>query len=187
MIDFKRLLKERDISILTLSKILNISYASLYDIINQNVKIEDCKFLTVQKIAAFFRIDLNHIYLQEESFQNFRNNLHHEIIHNELLLYKSVIHNNSIEKYLLHSEIEKAVYLMALIEYIEHKYKMEMSETTKQYKKYALKNPLIIQSDIFNDDKYIPEFKERNIMEGDLYDALWRNMTQYDTGELGDE
>ena len=55
-----------------------------------------------------------------------------------LFLYKSVIHNNSIEKYLLHSEIEKAVYLMALIEYIEHKYKMEMSETTKQYKKYAL-------------------------------------------------
>ena len=49
---------------------------------------------------------------------------------------------------------------------------MEMSETTKQYKEYALKNPLIIQSDIFNNDKYIPEFKERNIMEGDLYDAI---------------
>lgn len=174
MINFKKLLQERNVSILTLSNVLNISYASLHAIINQDVKIEDCKFSTVQKLSVFFRIDLNDMYLEPETFQTFRNNLHHQIKDRELEWYNNMMQHDLIHKYLLHEENEKAVYLMALLQYVERKYYLEPSALTNQYKNYALMHPFKIKSIVFENDSehYIKEFEERNILEGDLYDAI---------------
>lgn len=172
MLNYKKLLKEKNISILTLSKVLNIPYASVYAIVNDKVKIENCKFSTVQKLSVFFDISLDDIYLEEEDFQTFRNNIHHQLKYDELKWYNDTDKDNLIHKYLLHSEYEKAVYLMALIQYIEDKHNIKMSSLTKKYKTYALKRPLVIKNVTFADANYIPEFEERNILEGDLYDAI---------------
>ena len=172
MIDFKQMLKEKDISILTASKIMNIPYASLYAIVNGNVCLEDCKFSTIIKLSAFFDIQLNDLILPNENFETFRNELHHALVKSDTCCYESLKDGELVERYFLHKEYTRALYLIALMDYLERKYNMSRSDVVNKYYNLKLSKPFDIRSSLCKTSDFIPEFYARNIYEGELYDSV---------------
>ncbi len=175
MVNYLRLLKEKDISILTASKIMDIPYSSLYAIFHGKTDIYNCKYETAYKIAAFFNLSMDDLVLPKGDFQYFRNSLHHYLkSHGDIDTYRYLLDNKLIQRYFLHDENIRALYLVALAEYIENKHSLEKNDIVNQYHDTALAQEYSIGHSVSKRNKppVIAEFKRHNILEGNLYDAV---------------
>ncbi len=175
MVNYLRLLKEKDISILTASKIMDIPYSSLYAIFHGKTDIYNCKYETAYKIAAFFNLSMDDLVLPKGDFQYFRNTLHHYLkSHGDIDTYRYLLDNKLIQRYFLHDENIRALYLVALAEYIENKHSLEKNDVVNQYHDTALAQEYAIGHSVSkrNNAPVIAEFKRHNILEGNLYDAV---------------
>lgn len=172
MIDLKAVLKERDVSIRECSLVYDIPYATLYDIVSGRADINECKFSTVKKIADFVGIPPEFLDFGNEDFFLFRSNLHHTLKREHALdVRQDIIRKKIIPAYLLNDQDVKAVYCLALVDYIEKKYNLKPSKYLIRYSGFSLSKPFYF-GDVEKQKTYIPEFKARNIMEGNLYDAV---------------
>ena len=172
MINLKKLLKARNMSIKECSDFYGIPYATLHAIVNNKTNIEDCKLSTMKKVAKFAGVSIEQLDIDKPNFYVFRSNLHHEIKRKGLLeVYNRICIMHLVDAYIKNDYYVEGLYLMSLAEYIENKNKLPHNEDLNDYRNLTLEDELILSD---NNDSciIIEEFKKRNIMEGNLLDAV---------------
>jgi len=173
--NLKNYLKEKNISIRKLSIITALPYATVYDIVNGRIKMEECQYKTLKPIAVFCNVSVDELVYQYEDFQTFRNKLHHRLVkEDELDVVASLLESKSIEHFCAHEDYLKALYLLALIDYILKKNDLPLCMEYSSLRSKKLKEPYYV-GDFTNakkDEDCIPEFVMHNIYEGELYDAV---------------
>lgn len=172
--NIKKYLKERNISIRTMSNITAIPYSTLSDIVNEKVKLEDCQFKTLKKIAVFMNISIDDLVYEYEDFQTFRNSLHHMIVRtDELDLILYIIESKKIDYYVLHEDYIKALYLLSVLDYFSRINDISLCKNYSSLRTKKLNKPFLVNNIPVEDvNKCIDEFVAHNIFEGDLYDAV---------------
>ena len=174
MVNLCKVLEERQVSIRECSLLYGIPYATLYAIVNKKANINDCKYSTVKKIADFIGISTDYIDFGNEDFYIFRSNFHHRLKReSEESVRQDILQRNLIKAYLINEQPVKALYMLAFVEYVENKHHLAPADSIKEYMSYTLSAPLYFgDTEKQIEMEYIPEFKRRNIMEGNLYDAV---------------
>ena len=111
-------------------------------------------------------------------FTIFRDNLHHMLKESELETMLFIIKENLIPGYWDKEEPLKALYTIALLDYLCKKHGMKIAGDYDKYRNFRLSKPFYVQSPAsielygIDEDECIDEFKKYNIYEGDLYDAV---------------
>ncbi len=173
--NFERELKKRNTNIRACSIQSNIPYATLYPIVKGQVDIGSCSYSTVAKLARFLGYRPDEIVYEKEDFQTFRNNLHHHIKSNELECILEIIEDDEVDRYLLHEDYLKALYLVATVDYISRKNGIPLCDKYNNLRSLRLEKPYYIGDSSLigtNSKNCIDEFLRYNIYEGDLYDAV---------------
>lgn len=173
--NFEKELKKRKLNIRSFSTQCGVPYATLYPIIKGQVDIRTCTYSTVEKIASSLGYLPHEIVYQYTDFQTFRNDLHHKIQTNDLKTALGIIERNEPEYYELHEDYIKALYLVATVDYISRKYEIPLCDKYSELRKMKLKEPYYVGDSEYlhtEEEKTIKEFRDFNIFEGDLYDAV---------------
>ena len=172
--NIKKYLKENDISLKTMSEITTIPYTTLSDIVNEKVDLYECKYKTLKKLSLFLKISIDDLVYEKEDFQTFRNNLHHEIKNSGLLeVAADVLQRKRIDYYYQNDDIVKALYLLSLVDYVCRINEIALCEDYANLRNKKLKEPFYVGDLVeASNPKYIMEFKNHNIYEGELTDAV---------------
>lgn len=173
--NLKQYLKERKVSIRKLSIITAIPYTTLYEIVNGKVKMEECQYKTLKKIADFCEVSVDELVYQAEDFQTFRNKLHHRLVkEDELDIVVEFLENKSIDYFYKRQDYLKALYLLSLVDYVLKKNDLPMCAEYAEIRSLKLKEPYYVGDSVYEKrvDDCIEEFAKHNIYEGDLYDAI---------------
>ena len=114
------------------------------------------------------------IMYEPEDFQLFRNNLHHKIIiepKSKVIL--EILESKDIERYWDNGDYLKALYLLSVLDLFSDEENVPKVEEYAEYRNKALEEPFFV-GDFLNGNKddCIAEFRQHNIFEGDLYDAV---------------
>lgn len=182
------LLKNKKMSVYECSKISGIPYTTLLEIVNGKTSINKCSFETVYKLALTFNTPMETFYERCDfnSFELFKSEIKHRIKEQTDFgfLTNIYLNNDEIRKYWNESETEKALYLLATVDYLSRYHGLPLAKKYDDIRKYKLKEPLL-PADLFlmqaiskNSEEIakainesIPEFKQFNIVEGDLRNA----------------
>ncbi len=173
--NIKEYLNQNNISVRQMSLITAIPYSTLSDIVNERVKLEDCQYKTLKKIAVFLKVSIDDLVYQEEHFQTFRNNLHHELrLKGDVDVVLDILEEKRIDRHLLHQDMLKAMYLLSFIDYLSKKNNIPLCKEYKELRGKALDKPYYVgdQKESCKKDNCIEEFVNHNIFEGELYDAV---------------
>lgn len=173
--DFVEELDKQNMNIRTCSQKSGIPYATLYPIIKGQVDIGTCAYYTVEKLAKVLGYRPDQIVYHKEDFQTFRNNLHHDIKHNDLQTVLGIIEHEDVEYYRMHHDYIKMLYLVATVDYISKKYNIPLSNKYDDIRHMKLEEPFYVGDSLLLGKKTkagIKEFAKYNIIEGDLYDAV---------------
>ena len=185
---FKDFLKQKKITGYALSKNTGISYTTISDLINGKTNLQNISLKHAIRIASFLKIDIHDLANMDTmdlvDFRYFRNNLLHELKHNNPIDFiNKIIKQKEIDFYYKNNGKEYAYYLLALIDYLSNINNIDIyQERYNDLRKERLDTPLFVGSDLlrFNsvDEaeeaigiKAIPEFKKYNIIEEDIYNV----------------
>lgn len=179
MIDYKKLLKEKNMSMKECSEFFDIPYATLYSIANNELDIKDCSYSIAKKISRFVGIPMEYLDMERTPFITFRSNLHHDIKKYGIIeTARFTSMNNLVKAYMLDEQYIKGLYLVSLIEHVENTFDIYIDAKIEKYKNLKLKEPFHFGNNCDLDKrKYIKEFSDHNIMEGNLYDAVWNDLS----------
>ena len=184
MSKIKQYLKKNNISIYKLSKNTNISYATVYNIVNDKVNIKKCEYGIIEKIAHNIGINTDDFVKMCNScykFYIFRSEQQH-LVHRkgELQYIIDVLENKVIDDLWEKSWELEAMYVLAMIDYLCRR------NGIPKYNGYAdirackcerIVYPVDIELEchlqnnpaLLSQYKYIPEFMEFNIAEGGIF------------------
>ena len=172
--NMKKALSDKHISIRKLSVITGLPYATVYGIVNGKINLEECQYKTLKPIAAYFELSVDDLVYHYEDFQTFRNNLHHRLVkEDELEVIADLLENKTIDYFCSHEDYLKALYLLALVDYVLKKNNYPVCREYAFLRRQKLKKPYYVGGRSAEKElKCIPEFVMHNIYEGDLYDAV---------------
>ena len=150
--DINQLLTNKNMSKYRLSKITNIPYSTLNDILNKKTDIMKCSVSTVYKIAQALDVSVetvintktNSINLNIQSdFEIFRSNVKQAInINDPYTFIKYVQNKNSIKKLYDDDYYFEAFYLLATIDYLSRIYNIPILIEYNDLRKYKLQDRL---------------------------------------------
>lgn len=154
----------------------SIPYSTLHDLCSGQKDLMDCNGRTLFKIAHGLDITVDSL-LQGESFQIFRDNLHHEYVHHggPEFLVRHLKANDVVR--LWHNEQKlKALYLLAMIDTICEREELPFAQEYDQFRSYSLADMFYVGNSGLDKDaareNSLPQFLKYNICEGSIDDAV---------------
>ena len=186
--NFKELLKTKNISGYTLSKITNIPYTTISDLMNGKTNVKNISLKHALSIADCLRINVRFLSELDNpefvDFRYFRNEYLNELKREGFEEFVAkIIKGKIIDYYYKNDGKDRALYLLALVDYLSRiNNKPIYQNRYNQLRKQKLDKPLFVGSDLINFDsieeaedalkiKVIPEFKNMNIIEEDVFDV----------------
>ncbi|MBR6365333.1 MAG: helix-turn-helix transcriptional regulator [Lachnospiraceae bacterium] len=163
-------------SLAQFSKITSIPYSTLHDLCSGRKELMDCTGRTLYKLASGLNMSIDEL-IKGESFQSFRDNLHHQNKQwgslNFLVHYLE--HEDVIE--LWHSgQSVRALYLLAMLDTICDRQGLPLAKEYAQLRENSLSEPMYIGDSILDKEmareRALPRFLKFNIYEGSIDDAV---------------
>ena len=116
-------LKKRNLSIYKCSKMSNIPYTTLLELVNNKSKFENCSIKTINKLAVVLDIPISELIASELEyhmpFEEFRSEICHKLKSlGDIDFIRYVITNNIINNYYNKCWFEETLYTLALLDYI---------------------------------------------------------------------
>ncbi len=184
----KQYLNKRNISGYYLSKATKIPYMTICDLLNGKTNIKNVSLKNALAISSCLNIDVNYLASFDDhelvSFRYFRNNTLHALKRKGYELFiKDLIKDKEIDFYSKNNGLEQALYLVSLIDYLCRINNLPIYD--KRYnslRKRRLERPFFVGSDLLNFKSIeqaekemgisvIPEFKEHNIIEENVFNV----------------
>lgn len=182
-------LKKRNLSVYKCSKMANIPYTTLLELVNNKSKFENCSIKTINKLAVVLNISIGDLISNELEyrmpFNEFRSEICHQLKYlGDIGFIKFVISNNLITNYYNKGWFEEALYSLALLDYISDKNNIPCVKEYHYLRNKKLKHR-IFSRDIYILSKLnantnakkeslknaIPMFLKYNIVETDINDV----------------
>ena len=185
----RAILNEKNISLYELEKSSHVSHATLNDIYNERSTIDNCSIGILNKISQSLNMSVDELYKKlsykdlslityDEDFDLFKSNvLQHLMQIEEEKFSEEILKSNIVENYFNNGEYLKAIYIVALIDYLmKDKPKLKEFEHIRQFKLkkiYVSKSIylLLVTKNTTLTKVYkgsINEFLKHNIIEGDI-------------------
>ena len=185
---FKDFLKLKKITGYALSKNTGISYTTISDLINGKTNIQNISLKHAIRISSFLKIDIHDLANMDTvnlvDFRYFRNNLLHELKNNNPIDFiNKIIKQKEIDFYYKNNGVDRALYLLALIDYLCRINKKPIyTDRYNELRKEKLDKVCFVDDDLFHFEtveeaenklciKVIPEFKKFNIVEEDVFNV----------------
>lgn len=188
------ILNEKNVSLYQLEKTSQISHATLNDIYNERVNIDNCSILTMSKLASSLKMPIEELFNMltynnlslfafDEEFDLFKSNTLQQLKEmTQLSFINYVLESELIEKLYLKKDYLKALYLLSLIDYLCEKSNHPKEEKYKELREIKLKKVYVSKSlylllftkkikitEIFKE--CLKPFMVHNIMEAHIEDV----------------
>lgn len=184
------ILKEKDLSIYSLSKLSGVPYSTLNDICNGRTRIEKCTAETVYRIANAAGVSMEKLIEPAAdhrcSFESFKSNVCHEV--RELGDYTfiiKVLEDQEITVLYERQWYPESMYLLGMVDYLSRLNDIPLCREYDELRKYKLDKVLYpsslkAQSAASGDDRVlreavanaIPEFMRFNIVENEVRNVI---------------
>lgn len=189
------LLKEKNMTMYRLSKITNIPQPTISDIFTGKTKIENCKAITVYRIAKVLGCSVEDLIsdsLQEHSiphrtsFDVFKSEVCHRVRSlGDVEFLIQQLKSNSIREYYKRKWYPECLYLLAMIDYLCRINGIPLDEEYDDLRKMKLSHTIyptgiLLEANVLNDEHIkeqaiknaIPEFLAFNIVESEIRDVV---------------
>ena len=187
----RTILNQKNMSLYQLEKESHISHATLNDIYNERINIDNCSILIMSKIAAALNISIEELYrtLNYEDLSCFVFNEEFDLFKSDILqrlknmnddaFVDDVLSNKRIDHYYENKEYSKALYLLSLLDYICSKNSIPIVKEYNSLRDYKLNKIsiskslylLLLTKRIRITDVYkncLKPFVKHNILEGQI-------------------
>lgn len=186
----KAALKKYKMSVYRLSKVSDVPYTTLLEIINNKTSIENCSVKTMYKICSSLNISLNDliesVFIYRMPFQEFRSEMCHKLKRQgDENFIKEILESNIIKKYYDKKWYEEALYLLSMIDYLSNDNNIPLVKDYDKYRHMKLNKTIYprdieLISKIKKDNNIkksanknaIKEFKDHNIIEVNIRDVI---------------
>lgn len=180
----KELLKTKNMSIYSLSKLSDVPYSTLRDLCNEKTDPNKMTIQNAYNIANALNISMEELINKEETQVNCRSRICHELSKmNEKDYILKILKENRILKLYRKSKIFECYYTLALLDYLCNKNGIEINDTYKELRKFKfdkvmypsstkalIKTKLKTEKQIIKES--IPEFIKYNIAEVNVNDSI---------------
>ena len=181
----KDLLKEKNISLYKLAQLTNLPYSTLHDLMNNKKKIEDCAVRMVKAISDALNITMDEVYNYCKTytyvdFEIFTSNLQHELKNlGDKQFLKMMIEEDVINQYWRQEKRLEAIYMLCMFDYVSERNGVDLYNKYNELRSYKLEEevyPIAVEKKWVSKEeckkKAIPVFKEHNIMEVSIDEAI---------------
>ena len=178
----KDYLKENNMSIYRLSKNTGIAYSTLNYIATGKTKIENVEFGNITKIKNELNVSYEDILelckeYTLQDFETFKSSICHEVKQKgNAQFIIDIISSNDVEHLWKICRKEEALYLIGMVDYLSRLEEVDRCNKYDIYRNYKM-DPLMfplgmkIQNKNTIPENAIPEFLERGIVEGDVFNV----------------
>ena len=187
--NFRELLESKKVNGYLVSVNTGIPYMTVNDLMNGKTSIQNVTLKHAIKIANYLNISVEELAKLENpkviEFRYFRNNTLHALKSAGAEAFiKKLINTKEIDFYYKNDGKEYAYYLLALLDYLCRCNNLpKYQERYNKIRKEKLDKPLFVGGDIFKFDKIedaekefnitvIPEFRNYNIIEGNVFNVV---------------
>ena len=184
----KEELKKRKLSVYECSRLSNIPYTTLLELVNNKSKFENCSIKTIVKLSDALKIPLSELISMELEyrmpFEEFKSEICHKLKSlGHIGFLKDILSSNIIIDYYNKHWYEECYYTLALTDYRLEQNHIPLAKEYHFLRNKKLKNILyprdiIMTSKITNKkteksilEKAMPAFLKYNIVETDINDA----------------
>lgn len=190
----KEYLQKTNMSIKQLSEKTGIAYSSLYNLVHEKSKIQDCKADSLYKLANVMSVSMDELYKNEVSkaqilvsskkeFELFKSEICHQVKKlGNIQFLISTIKSDDIEKLWNDEKYAESLYLLSMVDYLSRLEDIPLCNKYRMYRVKRIDPPIYPASEELycsimdlplnaNSEKYIPEFASHGIMEGDVFDV----------------
>lgn len=187
----RTILNQKNISLYQLEKKSNVSHATLNDIYNERINVDNCSILTMSKIAKALDISIEQLYqtlsyndlsyfAYDDDFDLFKSSTLQQLkAMNQNDFINHVVSKKYIEYYYEEKDYTKAFYLLSLIDYLCKENSLPLLEQYDELRGLKLKKTYVSKSlylllstkNIRITEVYkecIDSFKDHNILEGQI-------------------
>ena len=179
-------LKIRKMSIYKCSKVSNIPYTTLFELLHNKSSFENCSIKTINKLSIALNIPIADLIRNELEyrmpFEEFKSEMCHKLkSYGDLNFIKYILEENLILTYYNKSWLEETLYTLALLDYISSENNIPIAKEynflrNKKLKKIIYPRDVNIMSKLNKSNKYkilakknsIPMFLKYNIVEVDI-------------------
>lgn len=180
-------LKKKKMTKYQLSKLSKVPYTTICDICNNKTSLSNCRFETAYRICKALNISLdtvaNNTFENEyEDFELFKSNICHYLKEmGDMKFIHDMLTEDYITQYFIRKEYDKALYLLAMVDYISKENNIELCTKYDELRNTKLKEPIypasvIVLAKLTDEKKVInearkqaiPEFLKYNIIESDI-------------------
>ncbi len=185
----KSIMKEKNMTVYQLSKSSDVPYTTVSDLVKGATDIGQCKAGTLQKIAKTLNVSMEFLLDDQNEpradFANFKSNECHRLKSlgdkNYIL---DALRSDKIETYYNRKWYAECFYSLAMLDYLCRIHELPLYTKYNGLRKMKLEQPmypsgLLMIADIRHDESIkkkayeqsIPEFKQFNIVEGNVRDV----------------
>lgn len=184
------IIKEKNISKYRLSKISNIPYATLNDIVSGKAQLEKCSAETIYKLSQALDVSMENLlfsYIEKPiDFELFKSNVCHELKRlSDIDFIIKTLEENNIRKYYEKRWYKESFYLLAMLDYVSRINGVPICENYSDIRMQSLSETIypssvIAQSAVSNNNaakekafrEAIPEFIRFNIVENEVFNVV---------------
>lgn len=181
----KDLLKEKKISLYKLAQMTKLPYSTLHDLMNNKKKIEDCSVKILKAISDALSITMDEAYnycrtYRYVDFELFKSNLQHDLKSmGDGRFIKMMIEEDLVNQYWKQSKRLEAIYVLCMLDYVSERNGIPTYNKYDELRDYKLEEeiyPTAVNNKWISKEeckkKAIPVFKEHNIMEVNVDEAV---------------
>lgn len=188
MTKLKQILKAKHMSVKECSNISGIPYSTLLDIVNGKTFLSNSATSVTYRLSKVLNYPMEElvsidIFYREESWDNFRSNVQHELKSmGDRNFLMRMVSDDIPNKYWEADRIKEALYLVAMFDYLCRINNMPRYNGFARLRDYKLNELCVSQDYIISDmlginnredeiKNAIPEFLKYNILEGNIRDV----------------
>lgn len=187
----KAILNERNMSLYKLEKSSLVSHATLNDIYNEKININNCTISVMSKLANALNLEIEDLYRMltyddislfayNEGFDLFKSStLQYLKTMDEVSFIARIVSSEEIDNYFLNKKYLESLYLLSLIDYLSNKNSIPLLEQYNHIRDYKCKKIyvsksiylLLMMKQIKVTEIYknaIEEFLNHNIIEAEI-------------------
>ena len=185
----KEELRKRNMSVYKCSKLSNIPYTTLLELVNNKSKFENCSIKTINRLSIALNIPITKLIANELEyrmpFEEFKSEICHILkSHGDIKFIEYILTNNTIIDYFNKSWFEESFYSLALLDYVSKRNSIPLAKEYDFLRNKRLKNKVFPRDTMLvnklnkNTKKKkeilklaIPEFLKYNIVETNISDV----------------
>ena len=188
--DINELLKQKDITKYSLSKLSGVPFATISDICTGKASIEKCVAQTLYKLSKALGVTMEELIedkvAHRNSFETFKSNVCHMVKDmGDLAFIIDTLESNKIRRLWNRKWYPESLYLLAMVDYLSRENDLPLCEDFSDIRTTRLIEPIypasiIALSSVSHSDepkhdsfeKAIPEFKQFNIVENEIRNVI---------------